>query len=121
MKTPFILESDLVVYVDIDETLISWTAPEPIWELRPFVNIKNNGYTQTFYPMVKNIEQVKKHKLIGHKIVFWSAGGWAWVKKVITELDLIEYADAIMSKPRWIIDDLPASEFIPESNRIYKK
>lgn len=120
MKTPFILESDLVVYVDIDETLLSWTPPMEDWE-KNYVDIEQNGQRQRFGLMLRNIEQVKKHKLIGHKIVFWSQGGWKWVQTVLEHLDLIDYADGIMSKPRWIIDDLPASEFIPESNRIYKK
>lgn len=112
----FILESDIVVYVDIDETLVSWTPQG--WDT--VIEIENNGFKSSFTPILANIEQVKKHKLCNHRVIFWSAGGWAWAKKVVEVLGLMEYADGILTKPRWIIDDLPASEFIPECNRIYK-
>lgn len=112
----FILEADLVVYCDIDQTLVNWSPSET----DEIITIENNGFKNSFGIIHANIEQIKKHKLCGHGVIFWSAGGWSWCKAVVERLGLTQYADGILSKPRWIVDDLPASEFIPECNRIYK-
>lgn len=117
---PFVLESDNTVYVDIDDTIVKWNASREEQETNGIV-FNNYGYNQLLVPHKRHIEMIKLHKARGHKIIFWSAGGWEWAKEVVTTLELTEYADAILSKPKWIYDDLPASSFIPESCRIFKK
>lgn len=111
-----VIKSDLIVYCDIDQTLVDWNVKDG----DSFIEIENNGITSRFVPITENIEQIKKHRVCGHGIAFWSLGGWAWANLVIKALGLEQYADVVLSKPRWFIDDLPSSEFMPEINRINK-
>lgn len=115
MSTPFVLESDMTVYVDIDSTLVEpYKQGDPTEELVYFEEV-------AFKVLEKNVEYVRESHARGHAIIFWSAGGWAWAETVVTELDIKHLGSAIISKPRWIVDDLPASQFIPESIRVFKE
>jgi len=120
MSKPFILESDNTVYCDIDDTLVKWNASVDE-KITDCVLFNNYGYDVYLVPHRKHIESLRLHKARRHKIIFWSAGGWEWAKEVVTTLDLLDLADAILSKPKWFYDDLPASSFMPEANRIWKK
>lgn len=113
----FTLDSDNTVFCDVDDTLVLWSIPAGMEE--KCIKFDNYGFTEYLLPHEKHIDQLKRHKARGHKIVVWSAGGWAWAKAVVETLNLTELVDCVMSKPRWIYDDLPASAFMPESNRIY--
>lgn len=117
---PFVLQSDKVVFCDIDDTIVKWNPTQEEINTKG-VAFNNYGWQVMLVPHYAHIEQIKRHKAIGHKVIFWSAGGWEWANEVIKTLELTEYADAIMSKPSWFIDDLPASAFMPEHNRIYKE
>jgi phosphoserine phosphatase len=64
-----------------------------------------------------HIESIRKHKLRGHTVVVWSAGGAQWAERVVRELDLVPYVDACLAKPTWHYDDLPANEIL--GKRVY--
>lgn len=96
-----VLESDRVVFVDVDNTLILWFND-----------------TSSFSINYKLVEKLKQFHVRGQKIVVWSAGGWAWAKKAVDICELHDIVDLVLGKPSWIVDDLPASEFLPESCRI---
>ena len=115
---PFILDSDMTVFCDVDGTLVSVTLAEDLPK-----NWKND-YIQVgdafWYLYKNNIKYLKTTRNRGHKIVVWSAGGVKWGKEVVEVLGLTNYVDIIMAKPRWYLDDLKAEEFMPEVNRIFK-
>ena len=120
IKYPFVLESDNVMYVDIDETLVLWEATSE-QKQKYGVDFDHFGEPAVLVPHKKHIQIIKNSKARGHTIVFWSQGGYEWCKQIVTKLGLLGYADAILSKPKWFLDDLPSSAFMPEANRIYKK
>lgn len=116
-------------FFDIDDTIVMWNAtPEELVERGvdftcpgSLVDIDNDG-NETFAPEWKerllphryHIEQLKKHKMRGHTIIVWSAGGWDWAAAVIKALGLENYVDLVISKPTWAYDDLQPNEFIPK-------
>jgi nicotinamidase-related amidase len=98
----FVIENDKSLFVDVDDTLVIWEGT-------------------TYRPHTKHIELIKKFHQRGMPIIVWSAGGHAWALRIVKELQLEPYVTAVMSKPAWFVDDLPAEEFLPEINRIYLK
>lgn len=120
MHTPFILPSDKTVFFDVDDTLVKWGCSAEEMEKEGLI-FENYGTNEVLVPHKVHIEQMKKHRSRGHRIVVWSAGGWEWSREVVRVLKLEKYVDVIMSKPAWIYDDLPSSAFIPESTRIWKR
>jgi hypothetical protein len=107
------------LFSDVDDTLVSWdfTYGEPGPDKMEFVD-PVDGSTVYLKVIRPTIEAMKLHRLRGHKIIVWSAGDGAWASEVVTKLGLAgTVVDACISKPEWILDDLPASEFIPESIR----
>lgn len=115
-----ILKEPLVCF-DIDDTLVSWSCYDKNnWannvQLMEFIDPDNNQ-SHWLEIITEHIEAVKSHKLRGHTIVFWSAGGAEWAKEVASKLGLSKYVDAYMAKPSWYYDDIPSSSFMPESNR----
>jgi predicted HAD superfamily phosphohydrolase YqeG len=99
-KSPIVLESDKVLYVDVDNTLVLWDK-------------------DTYKPHKGHVNLIKQFKARGQKVVVWSAGGYVWALKVVKELGLEEYVDLVLSKPSWWADDLRADGVLPEVNRIY--
>lgn len=98
-----ILPSDRCLWVDVDDTLIMWSEDHTSW-----------------LPHLEHIALIKQFSSRGQKIVVWSAGGVEWAVQAINLLELEPYVDLVVSKPAWFIDDLPSSEFLPESSRIFK-
>jgi hypothetical protein len=62
-----------------------------------------------------HIEQLRKHKMRGHTVIVWSAGGYDWAAAVVKTLGLENIVDLVISKPIWVYDDLPPNEFMPKS------
>lgn len=91
--------------VDIDDTII-------LWDIDKYKHNKEDlrwvGEDNSFpaLPHLKNIDLIKKVKMQGYGIVFWSAAGVDWVEHVIKRLGLEELPDVIMSKPEFAVDDL---------------
>ncbi len=99
-----------VIYVDVDDTLISWDS----------VYLPSTGKIQVtdidgtifyFKPNTNLIERIKKHKKVGKEtIVVWSQSGWQWAEIVVTALGLEDYVDLVISKPDIYYDDLNVKE-----------
>lgn len=117
------------VFFDVDDTLVSWNASPEDLEARgvdftcpgSMHDIDNDGnpvycppWKELLLPHRKHIEQLKKHKMRGHTVVVWSAGGYDWAAAVVKALGLESYVDLVISKPIWTYDDLQPSEFIPK-------
>jgi len=121
------IKGDCFIYFDIDDTLAIWEAtPEQLEERGvtvtcpgSLVKIDEDGkehfspsWSQLILPHRIHIEQLKKHKLRGHVIVAWSAGGASWAALAIKALGLEQYVDVAMSKPHFYYDDLTPEEFM---------
>jgi len=107
-----VIECDNIVYVDVDDTLIAWTFDSN----KKKVKITCDGKTKFYNPIQTNIDYLKEHRYRGHRVILWSHGGWKWAKAVAKALKLEEYVDVVASKPRWIIDDLEPSEWMPNAS-----
>lgn len=109
-----VLREPLVCF-DVDDTLVSWDC---YGQLKPgMLEFEHKGQPLWLEVITENVEAIKSHKLRGHTVVVWSAGGALWAKEVISKLGMSSYVDAYMAKPNWYYDDLPSSEFLPEINR----
>lgn len=95
-----VLKSNHPTYFDVDGTLALWKE-------------------ETFIPNEAIITSIKQHHERGHTVIVWSAGGVNWATRVVLQFGLERYVDYVIAKPSWVYDDLPASEFIPESHRFW--
>lgn len=116
------------VFCDVDDTLVMWSAtPEELesrgidFECPGSLYIDSDGkqthasiWKSRLLPHRKHIEQLKKHKMRGHTIIVWSAGGWDWAAAIVKTLELENFVDLVISKPTWAYDDLQVAEFIPK-------
>ena len=106
-------------YCDVDDTLVSWkTYPKRGKNSVEFIDPYDNSalYLNVIH---EHVEALKLHKLRGHNVVVWSAGGGEWAEVVVKKLQLESYVDLCIDKPHWFYDDLPASQFMPEISRKY--
>lgn len=121
-----VIPGNTIVYFDCDDTLVRWNptseqlnkegiaiecpaglicvddelVPAPSWIAR-------------VVPHKKHIDQLIRHKMRGHTVVVWSAGGYDWAEQVVKTLQLEQYVDLVISKPKWIYDDVPANQILP--------
>lgn len=100
------LKNDNVVMVDVDETLI--IAEYPLDQTDGLIDI--NGVV--CLPHFKHIKLLKDFASRGHLVVVWSQGGWKWAETVVRALELSEWVDLIITKPKWHIDDLPSRAYM---------
>jgi phosphoserine phosphatase len=115
MSAPIFREP--IVYFDVDDTLVSWNHYGQFIEGMIEFTAPESEHPMWLEPIKEHIEALKAHKLRGHTVIVWSAGGALWAKEVALKLGLTKYVDAYMSKPNWFYDDIPAKEFMPEINR----
>ncbi len=107
-----------VLYVDVDDTLVSWDFHfGSQYESKTEFVDPADGKPLFLQVIQATVDAMKSHRIRGHSIIVWSAGGADWAREVVFRLGLDEMVDACISKPSWILDDLPASEFIPERIR----
>ena len=106
-----------IVYVDVDDTLVSWNHYGQFIEGMIEFTAPESEHPMWLEPITEHIEAIKAHKLRGHTVVVWSAGGADWAEEVVKKLGLILYVDAILAKPNWFYDDLPGDEILMEINR----
>ena len=102
-----VTENDNVVYFDIDETLVMWAWPKEFDGQA--IKFDNFGYETMLLPHQKHIDLLKQFKVRGHHVIVHSQGGWQWAKEVVKVLGLENWVDEAKSKPKWIVDDLPAT------------
>lgn len=105
-------KNDHVICFDVDDTLVMWDYPINLdsWIVRV------GGYQVT--PHLYHIEAIKKAKARGHYVIVWSQGGQEWASEVVRTLQLQDYVDLVMCKPKWIFDDLPPDAWM---KRFYKE
>ena len=108
-----------IVYCDCDDTLVMWGAYPYHPEGEFCMEFEDPVTHGTLYLKInkKQVDQLKEHKIRGHTIIVWSAGGADWAQEVVRQCGLSGVVDAVMSKPDWFYDDIPASEFMPEDKR----
>lgn len=122
MSKPIVITSDMTLFVDVDETLVLFNRSETEMKLNGIIfGYDENSKPVYAVPHLAHIKKIRESKARGHKVIVWSAGGYRWAETVVIALGIQELVDVIMTKPRWYIDDLTASEFLPEVNRIYKE
>jgi hypothetical protein len=109
MAKVHVIETDMTVFCDVDDTLVLWDSKNPNMEIK--------GIPVEIHHV--HVEKLKQFAARGHFIVVWSAGGYEWAANVVKLLGLEETVDLVIAKPRWFFDDLRAEEFMPEVNRIY--
>jgi hypothetical protein len=125
-----VIENDNCIFFDVDDTLVMWDSGYVNEDSSNTIQIKDPYFVPMLYgqqsasytlvPHDKHIQYLKDAKIKNkNTIVVWSAGGWEWAKSVVAALELEEYVDAIMSKPKSYVDDLSCNEFM--GNRIYKE
>lgn len=110
-----VLDCNKPTYIDVDDTLISWSPTETELFNHGKVYISPDGLETILVPNAKQIEQLKKHKIRGHTIIVWSAGGSKWAAEAVKFLELEQYVDLVVEKPTWIYDDKQAEEFMPRA------
>lgn len=108
-----VIETNNMVCFDVDDTLVMWDIPES--HEHEAITFDSFGYPTRVLPHLKHIELLKQFKVRGHYVVVWSQGGWEWAKAVVEKLGLEGHVDMVASKPRWIVDDLPANAWTSRS------
>lgn len=123
------IPSNNSVWFDVDDTLVLWSpTPEEKEKYGIDVNCPGSkilnkdgtvdeapGWVERLVPHFTHVEQIKKHKARGHTVIVWSAGGWEWARAAVMALGLERYVDLVISKPEWVVDDLPVEKFMPKS------
>lgn len=119
-----IIENDLSVFCDVDETLLLysgieyWTSPSNGYSGRIEILHPMNGDRYYLVPHTEHINLLKSYKSQGRKITVWSAQGYKWALAAVQALKLEDTVDFVMSKPDKFIDDKRNTEDILGS-RVY--
>ena len=102
-----VTESENVVYVDVDSTLIERVG------LRSVFTHELDYYGQQWIvdPKDKNIEFMKSLKARGYYVIVHSSNGWLHAKKVVELLKLEVFVDEVKTKSNKYIDDDPVENW----------
>lgn len=84
--------SELIVYVDIDDTLV-------------------RSFGSKRMPMVAVVEHVKSLRAAGVTLYCWSSGGGEYARSSARELGIEELFAAFLPKPHVLLDDQAPSEW----------
>lgn len=103
-----VIKNDHIIGFDVDDTLVMWDLPD--------TDLRVGGYPVKVHK--EHVEAIKKAKARGHFVIVWSQGGQEWANEVVRTLQLQDYVDLVMCKPKWIFDDLPADAWM---KRFYKE
>lgn len=101
-----VIPSDKLLMVDVDDTLVLWDKSE--YSDLPDVSFNVGHGVSHLKVHPKNINLVRKFHLLGYTVVVWSQTGYEWAKEAVKKLGLEDVVYAVMSKPRYHLDDLPA-------------
>lgn len=116
-----IIGNDQVICYDVDDTLVIWDIPPG--KEHEAIEFDNFGVKVWLLPHKKHLEMLKNSKARGHHVVVWSQGGFSWASEVVRVLGIENYVDIVMTKPKWMVDDIKPNEwtthfyFKPESNQ----
>ena len=86
------MEISLVVFVDVDDTLVRSFGSKRI-------------------SMSRGIDRVKRLHAEGHSLYLWSMGGAEYARQSAIELGIEELFVQFLPKPNLMIDDQPVSEW----------
>jgi hypothetical protein len=67
------------------------------------------GTSETLAVNPQALKSLHIHFVQNHFICVWSQGGHDWCQAVVKALGLEEKVSLVMTKPKWMIDDLPPS------------
>lgn len=104
-----VLESHKVVGVDCDDTLVMWDISK--YPDMPRITVDLCGPVQLVVNQ-KNVNLVRKLAKLGYQIVVWSQTGYDWARVVGKAVGIDDVTSLYMTKPRYHIDDMPASVWI---------
>ena len=76
----------MIVYVDVDDTLVRWAGSKCI-------------------PRTLVIDKVKERAANGDRLFLWSRAGDEHARRVVEELGIADIFEAILPKPEHLIDD----------------
>lgn len=116
-----VINNESVIFFDVDDTLVMWDISASHTSYLDIVIVIDpyDGKPLSLgihKPHVKLlINQAKR----GSKVVVWSQGGFQWAEAVVKALQLEEYVDIVMSKPKTYVDDLPVEAWLKD--RVYIK
>ncbi|HEY5236210.1 MAG TPA: hypothetical protein VIJ14_08540 [Rhabdochlamydiaceae bacterium] len=131
-----VIPGNKIVYTDCDDTLVFWhSTPEQkekegvlftcpgsmVWDVDGEEIGYANSWSEILVPNWPQIEELRKFKIRGHKIILWSAAGVEWCETIAKTLKLEDVIDVCICKPVYVIDDLPVSEFMPQSRLIKRE
>lgn len=113
-----VLKNELVVFTDIDDTLVIWTD-KPFEPSEGSVKIVDPYDQSPLYlvPHTRHIKLLADYKARGYTVIAWSANGYAYVETVIKTLGIESTIDIAMSKPGKYMDDLHAKDILGQ--RVY--
>lgn len=109
-------KNEAILPVDIDGTLITHIH-KPIYYTDDCLAVVDPlDSTKVIYVEANHamIRLLKEEHHRGACIKVWSRGGWEWAQNVIKALELEQYVDEIMSKPRSYFDDLPIEKWLTD-------
>jgi hypothetical protein len=107
-----VLNNELVVAVDVDQTLILHD-----YENHPLLPLKVINCPYKKEPLTvaihkAHVDLVKDYKARGFFVIVWSHAGFNWANTVVKHLMLADYVDLIMTKPSKHVDDTPADRIL---------
>ena len=82
----------MIVYVDVDDTLVRWAGSKCI-------------------PRTLVIDRIKERAANGDRLFLWSRAGDAAARSVAEHLGVEELFEAFLPKPELLIDDEPMTEW----------
>ena len=86
------MRSKLVVYVDVDDTLVQWAGSKAI-------------------PRTMVIEHVRALHAAGATLYCWSTGGGEYSREVARDLEIEGLFEAFLPKPEVMLDDQPPTDW----------
>lgn len=98
------------LYVDVDDTLLCHDLSEFSYDKR--IEVECNGRHFLGVPHEKNIKLMKKFYRLGYDCYVWSKTGKSWATAVVNALGLVDYVEACLSKPDFIMDDKDVSTWM---------
>jgi FMN phosphatase YigB (HAD superfamily) len=108
-----VTENDNIVTFDVDDTLVMWDIIPEL--MHKAIKFNNFGYETMLIPHEPHIKLLKQFKARGQYVIVWSQGGYQWAREVVKTLGLEDWVDEVKTKPKWIVDDLPAAAWTKRS------
>lgn len=111
---PSIIQSEMVVFVDVDDTIVMEHSKDPDLKYTDVLT----GKEKLGKIHKAHVEQIIKHKARGFFVIVWSGNGYKHAEQIVNALGIQEHVDLIMSKPVKYFDDLTDANQILTS-RVY--